>query len=160
MGSSHLSICLRLYLWEHHRKKGIHVYVVFSDKSIALCDNLSNSFFPVLIPKLPNTSYKERRRKQARDWSIVLSWTGCFGGLVNSRRYRVDQQIEIYNFRVVPDLQISKKVESLMIYMCLFVFVSLFCHEWGTLEVSEALVDTIQIRNSRSWILEWSQTFK
>ena len=47
----------------------------------------------------------------------------AFGGLVSSRRYRVDQEIEIYNFRVVPDLQISKKVELLMIYIfCLFCF--------------------------------------
>ena len=45
----------------------------------------------------------------------------CFGGLVRSRRYRVDQKIEIYNFRVVPDLRISKKVEFLMIYKLLFV---------------------------------------
>ena len=27
---------------------------------------------------------------------------------MSSRRYRVDQEIEIYNFRVVPDLKISK----------------------------------------------------
>ena len=39
---------------------------------------------------------------------------------MSSRRYRVDQEIEIYNFRVVPDLQISKKVDFLMIYMYLF----------------------------------------
>ena len=39
---------------------------------------------------------------------------------MSSRRYRVDQELEIYNFRVVPDLQISKKVEFLMIYMFLF----------------------------------------
>ena len=30
-------------------------------------------FFPVVIPKLHNTSYKERRRKHARDGNIVLS---------------------------------------------------------------------------------------
>ena len=41
---------------------------------------------------------------------------------MSSRRYRVDQEIEIYNFRVVPDLQISKKVEFLMIYMFFFDF--------------------------------------
>ena len=44
----------------------------------------------------------------------------CFGGFRGSRRYRVDQEIEIYNFRVVPDLQISKKVELLMIHMIMF----------------------------------------
>ena len=38
-----------------------------------LCDNLSDSFFRVMIPKLPNASYKERRRKQGWDWNIVLS---------------------------------------------------------------------------------------
>ena len=37
------------------------------------------------------------------------------GGFRSSRRYRVDQEIEIYNFRVVPDLQISKKVKFLFI---------------------------------------------
>ena len=46
----------------------------------------------------------------------------CFGGLVSSRRYHLDQKNEIYNFRVVPDLQISKKVEFLMIHMIIFVF--------------------------------------
>ena len=30
---------------------------------------------------------------------------------MSSRRYRVDQEIEIYNFRMVPDLQISKQVD-------------------------------------------------
>ena len=37
---------------------------------------------------------------------------------MSSRRYRVDQEIEIYNFRVVPDLQISKKDELFVV--CLF----------------------------------------
>ena len=36
---------------------------------------------------------------------------------MSSPRYRVDQEIEICNFRVVPDLQISKKLEMLLIYM-------------------------------------------
>ena len=44
---------------------------------------------------------------------------------MSSRRYRVDQEIEIYNFRVVPDLQISKTVDFLMIYM-FFCFCSDF----------------------------------
>ena len=30
---------------------------------------------------------------------------------MSSRRYRVDQELEIYNFRVVPELQISKEVD-------------------------------------------------
>ena len=50
----------------------------------------------------------------------------CFGGLVSSRRYRVDQELEIYNFRVVPELQISKKHERLMKYMFSFAFVLFF----------------------------------
>ena len=41
--------------------------------------------------------------------NIVLSWMRCFGGLVSSQRYR-NQQLEIYNFRVVPGFQISKEV--------------------------------------------------
>ena len=55
---------------------------------------------------------------------------------MSSRRYRVDQEIEIYNFRVVPDLQISKNVEFAMINM-IFVLLNflLFCHELGVLEV-------------------------
>ena len=56
---------------------------------------------------------------------------------MSSRRYRVDQEIEIYNFRVVPDLRISKKVDLLMIYkfFCFFCFLfSLFVMNdvfWG-----------------------------
>ena len=42
---------------------------------------------------------------------------------MSSRRYRVDQEIEIYNFRVVPDLQISKKVDFSLIY----IFVVFHC---------------------------------
>ena len=42
-------------------------------KDFLLCDNLINFFPPVVIPKLPNTSYIERRRKQGWDWNIVLS---------------------------------------------------------------------------------------
>ena len=36
---------------------------------------------------------------------------------MSSRRYKDNQETEIYNFRVVPDPQISKKLEVLMIYM-------------------------------------------
>ena len=49
---------------------------------------------------------------------------------MSSRRYRVDQEIEIYNFRVVPDLQISQKVELLMIYK--FLFFSYFLSSGGS----------------------------
>ena len=47
-----------------------------------------------------------------------------FGGFRSSRRYHPNQKNEILNFRVVPDLQISKKVDFLMIYMffCDFLF--------------------------------------
>ena len=50
---------------------------------------------------------------------------------MSSRRYRVDQEIEIYNFRVVPDLQISKEVESLTIYIFVLVcfLILLYCPE-------------------------------
>ena len=39
-------------------------------------------------------------------------------------------------------------------------FGTLFCHEWGVLEDSEALVDTIKIRKMRSTIWEWSQSVR
>ena len=41
---------------------------------------------------------------------------------MSSRRYRVDQELEIYNFRVVPELQISKEVDLLR-FICVLVFV-------------------------------------
>ena len=56
---------------------------------------------------------------------------------MSSRRYRVDQEIEIYNFRVVPDLQISKTVELLMVYMFFFVF--LFCFVFYCFVMNEVL---------------------
>ena len=43
-----------------------------------------------------------------------------FGGFRSSRRYHPNQEREILNFRVVPDLQISKQVVFLMIYIHLF----------------------------------------
>ena len=43
-------------------------------------------------------------------------------GFWSSRRYHPNQKNEILNFRVVPDLQISKKVNFLMIYMFFFGF--------------------------------------
>ena len=42
---------------------------------------------------------------------------------MSSRRYRVDQELEIYNFRVVPELQISKEV---VFFYDLYVFYFLF----------------------------------
>ena len=61
--------------------------------------------------------------------NIVLSWMRCFGGFVSSRRYHPDQKNEIYNLGVVPDLQIHKKVEFLMIYM--YFFEIYFCIFFG-----------------------------
>ena len=46
---------------------------------------------------------------------------------MSSRRYRVDQEIEIYNFRVVPDLQISNKVDFLRIYTIVVFFRLVYC---------------------------------
>ena len=45
---------------------------------------------------------------------------------MSSRRYRVDQELEIYNFRVVPELQISKEVDFLR-----FICVSFFVRKQG-----------------------------
>ena len=41
-------------------------------------------------------------------------------GFRSSRRYHPNQKNEIYNLGVVPDLQISKKVVFLMIYIIFF----------------------------------------
>ena len=41
---------------------------------------------------------------------------------MSSQRYRPNQQLEIYNFRVVPGLQISKEVDFFMIYMRTFLY--------------------------------------
>ena len=49
----------------------------------------------------------------------------CFEGLVSFRRYRVDQEIEIYNFRMVPELQINNRLDVLMSYI--FVLLFLLC---------------------------------
>ena len=48
---------------------------------------------------------------------------------MSCRRYRPDQEIEIYNFRVVPDLQISKKVDLLLIRIifCCFFLMCFYC---------------------------------
>ena len=56
-----------------------------------------------MVPRLPNTSYKERRKKQGWDWNIVLSWMRCLGGFRSSRWYHPDQKNEIYNLRLVPE---------------------------------------------------------
>ena len=59
--------------------------------------------------------------KQARDWNFVLSWMRCFEVFRSSHRYHPNQELKIYNFRVVPDLRISKKVVFLMLYFfCIF----------------------------------------
>ena len=42
---------------------------------------------------------------------------------MSSRRYRVDQELEIYNFRVVPELQISREV----VFFTIYIICVLFC---------------------------------
>ena len=39
-------------------------------------------------------------------------------------------------------------------------FGTLFCHEWGVLEVSEALDATVRTAKTRSTIWDWSQSFQ
>ena len=53
---------------------------------------------------------------------------------MSSRRYRVDQELEIYNFRVAPDLQISKATDLFndlhVFFDCCFsliLFLVVFC---------------------------------
>ena len=65
---------------------------------------------------------------------------------MSSRRSRPDQELEIYNFRVVPDLQTSKKVDVLMIHMFLFVFNVLDFRIWIP-QVGFGVMDV----ESRSW---------
>ena len=120
----------------------------------------------MVIPKLPNTSYEERRRKLGWDWNIVLSWMRCFGGFVSSRRYHPNQKNEIYNLGVVPEPPgLGKIIKTKRKYLTtktsknvLGSFGTLFCHEWGVLEVSEALDDTGLSGKMRSTIWEWSQS--
>ena len=40
---------------------------------------------------------------------------------MSSQRYYPNQERDIYNFRVVPELQISNKIEMLMLYIFPFV---------------------------------------
>ena len=39
---------------------------------------------------------------------------------MSSQQYKPDQQLEIYNFRVFPGLQISKEVNFFIIHMRIF----------------------------------------
>ena len=48
-------------------------------------------------------------------------------GFRSSRRYHPNQKNEIYNLGVVQDLQISKQVDFLMIYMIFFEIVFCIC---------------------------------
>ena len=41
----------------------------------------------------------------------------CFEGLVSSQRYYPNQELEIYNFRMVTELQISKIPDVFMVYI-------------------------------------------
>ena len=55
-------------------------------------------------------------------------------GFRSSRRYPPNQKNEIYNLGLVPDLQISKKVVFLMIYMFVFLhFVYFLLDFWDFL---------------------------
>ena len=65
---------------------------------------------------------------------------------MSSRRYRVDQELEIYNFRVVPGLQISKEVDFLMIYTCIFFRKLEEIHCFGTNEVPFMFQEELMVR--------------
>ena len=51
-------------------------------------------------------------------------------GFPELRLFCSNQKNEIYNLGVVPDLQISKKVDFLMIYMIFFAFFFIFFWEF------------------------------
>ena len=60
---------------------------------------------------------------------------------------------------MAPELLVIRNPGYPRKFLVIGFFRTFFCHEWGVLGVSWALVDTGWIRNSRSTILEWSQTF-
>ena len=68
-------------------------------------------------------------------------------------------EIGFQNFR---KRKLSNKTVSQTVSRAYVVerFGTLFCHEWGVLEVSWALVDTVLIRKIRSTIWEWSQSLQ
>ena len=57
---------------------------------------------------------------------------------MSSRRYHSDQKNEIYNFRVVPDLQISNKIVNDLHVFFVFFFHCFVMNEvfWGFGELS------------------------
>ena len=115
MGTNHLSIDPRLYFWEHHRRKGIRVYLVFNDNSMVLCDDLSNSFPLVVIPMSPRECQAEACGSRAV-FEAVLSPMRRHSGFQNSYWYHSTRKKEIYKFILVPGRQISKGVVFLMNY--------------------------------------------
>ena len=73
---------------------------------------------------------------------------------MSSRRYRVDQEIEIYNLRVVQDLQISKKVELLMIHtiiLCFFL-IDFYCSVMNEVFWRFGELSSIQARSGTRYL--------
>ena len=124
--------------------------MVFSDWSIGFCatglascakDSISCTGWSKenrVFRWRQNPWLSENMLIEENSWSsflrnIVLSPVRRPMGFRSSRRYHPNQKNVIYNLRVVPDLQISKKVEFLMIYI-FFTFVFAFCF-WNFLGI-------------------------
>ena len=142
----------------------------FSDNSIILCNNLSNSFPPVVLSKKPNANY----------FSCLLFWLflRCFLerlGTLFCHHFEIlevsealDDTVRTAKMRSTiwewsQSLQGSrnnkKKKEILQKY---FVerFGTLFCHQWGADWVSGAENFFVRIRKMWSTIWEWSQSLR
>ena len=64
---------------------------------------------------------------------------------MSSQRYRPNQQLEIYNFRVVPGLQMSKDVDfQWFMYVFLCTLIKLHC--FGTNEVPFKFQEELMVR--------------
>ena len=70
---------------------------------------------------------------------------GCFGGFVRSQRHMPDQQLEIYNFKVIPGLQMSKEVDF-QLFICVFLINSIKLHCFGTNEVPFKFQEELMVR--------------
>ena len=77
--------------------------------------------------------------------NIVSSWMRCFRGLASTQRYRPDQQLEIYNFRVVPGLQMSKEVDFQW-FICVFLIKLIKVHCFVTNEVPFKFQEELMVR--------------
>ena len=64
---------------------------------------------------------------------------------MSSERYRPNQQLEIYNFRVVPCLQMSKDVDF-HLFMCVFLWELVKLHCFGTNEVPFKFQEELMVR--------------